>query len=342
MNYNAKKYSGEEHSGEENLKQQSENNAEHILPVRNPGPVVAGIIVAIIACFLLYSIITNPRFEWYEVAIYLISDNVLAGIGWTLFLTVVSMVIAIILAVVLAMMRKSVNPVLRGVSWFFIWFFRGTPVYTQLVFWGMFAVLVPKLSLGIPFTSVEFFSIDSNVVMTSLNAAVIGLSLNEAAYLSEIVRAGLEAVDVGQVEASKALGMSRSLMMRRIILPQAMRIIVPPLGNETIGMLKTTSLVVAVPFTLELQFATRAISNRIYKPIPLLLVAGIWYLLITSILMVLQYMLEKHFGKGFEAKDIVKNTQINSNAAKRGDEAIKAASDAVNGRNNATMLGFNA
>ncbi|MFU0570653.1 amino acid ABC transporter permease [Gardnerella vaginalis] len=342
MNYNAKKYSGEEHSGEENLKQQSENNAERILPVRNPGPVVAGIIVAIIVCFLLYSIITNPRFEWYEVAIYLISDNVLSGIGWTLFLTVVSMVIAIILAVVLAMMRKSVNPVLRGVSWFFIWFFRGTPVYTQLVFWGMFAVLVPKLSLGIPFTSVEFFSIDSNVVMTSLNAAVIGLSLNEAAYLSEIVRAGLEAVDVGQVEASKALGMSRSLMMRRIILPQAMRIIVPPLGNETIGMLKTTSLVVAVPFTLELQFATRAISNRIYKPIPLLLVAGIWYLLITSILMVLQYMLEKHFGKGFEAKDIVKNTQINSNAAKRGDEAIKAASDAVNGRNNATMLGFNA
>ena len=342
MNYDAKKYSGEEHSGEENLKQQSENNAERILPVRNPGPVVAGIIVAIIVCFLLYSIITNPRFEWYEVAIYLISDKVLAGIGWTLFLTVVSMVIAIILAVVLAMMRKSVNPVLRGVSWFFIWFFRGTPVYTQLVFWGMFAVLVPKLSLGIPFTSVEFFSIDSNVVMTSLNAAVIGLSLNEAAYLSEIVRAGLEAVDVGQVEASKALGMSRSLMMRRIILPQAMRIIVPPLGNETIGMLKTTSLVVAVPFTLELQFATRAISNRIYKPIPLLLVAGIWYLLITSILMVLQYMLEKHFGKGFEAKDIVKNTQINSNAAKRGDEAIKAASDAVNGRNNATMLGFNA
>ena len=116
------------------------------------------------------------------------------------------MIIAIVLAIGLAMMRKSVNPVLRAVSWFFIWFFRGTPVYTQLVFWGMFAVLVPKLSMGIPFTSIEFFSIDSNVVMTSLNAAVIGLSLNEAAYLSEIVRAGLEAVDVGQVEAAQALG----------------------------------------------------------------------------------------------------------------------------------------
>lgn len=313
-----------------------------ILPVKKPGPIIAGIIVAIIACSLLYSIVTNPRFEWNVVGIYLISDNVLTGIAWTLILTFLSMIIAIVLAIGLAMMRKSVNPVLRAVSWFFIWFFRGTPVYTQLVFWGMFAVLVPKLSMGIPFTSVEFFSIDSNVVMTSLNAAVIGLSLNEAAYLSEIVRAGLEAVDAGQVEAAQALGMGRSLTMRRVVLPQAMRIIVPPLGNETIGMLKTTSLVLAVPFTLELQFATNAVANRIYKPIPLLIVASIWYLIITSILMVFQVMLEKHFGKGFEAKDIVNNAQINSNAAKRGDNAIKANSDAVKGRNNATMLGFNA
>ncbi|MDZ7545219.1 amino acid ABC transporter permease, partial [Gardnerella piotii] len=278
------------------------NNNERILPVKNPVPIISGIIVAIIACALVYSIATNPRFEWAIVWKYIFNENVLAGIGWTLLLTLLSMVIAIVLAVCLAMMRKSVNPVLRGVSWFFIWFFRGTPVYTQLVFWGMFAVLVPKLSLGVPFTSVEFFSIDSNVVMTSLNAAVIGLSLNEAAYLSEIVRAGLEAVDAGQVEAAQALGMGRSLTMRRVVLPQAMRIIVPPLGNETIGMLKTTSLVLAVPFTLELQFATNAVANRIYKPIPLLIVASVWYLVITSVLMVLQVMLEKHFGKGFEAK----------------------------------------
>ena len=288
------------------------NNDERILPVKKPGPIIAGVIVALVACSLLYSIATNRRFEWNIVAKYIIDENVLTGIGWTLWLTLLAMVIAIVLAVGLAMMRKSVNPVLRGVSWFFIWFFRGTPVYTQLVFWGMFAVLVPKLSLGIPFTSVEFFSIDSNVVMTSLTAAVVGLSLNEAAYLSEIVRAGLEAVDAGQVEASKALGMSRSLMMRRVILPQAMRIIVPPLGNETIGMLKTTSLVLAVPFTLELQFATNAIANRIYKPIPLLLVASIWYLVITSVLMVLQSMLEKHFGKGFEARNLTRGKYCTS------------------------------
>ncbi|WP_296156335.1 amino acid ABC transporter permease [uncultured Gardnerella sp.] len=320
----------------------SEEQFEKILPVKKIGPIVAGIISAIIACVLLYGILTNPRFEWDQVGIYLISNNVLSGIFWTLWLTLLSMVIAIVLALCLAMMRKSVNPVLRGVSWFFIWFFRGTPVYTQLVFWGMFAVLVPKLSLGVPFTSVEFFSIDSNVVMTSFNAAVIGLSLNEAAYLSEIVRAGLEAVDVGQVEAAKSLGMSRSLMMCRVVLPQAMRIIVPPLGNETIGMLKTTSLVLAVPFTLELQFATNAIANRIYKPIPLLIVASVWYLVITSVLMVLQSMLEKHFGKGFEARDIVKHTQLYANTDQRTDKSLKVQQKNVQKRNDATMLGFNA
>lgn len=316
--------------------------SEKILPVKKPGPIIAGIIVAVLACSLLYGIVTNPRFEWDVVGIYLISDNVLAGIGWTLLLTVIAMLISVVLAVGLAMMRKSDNPVLRGVSWFFIWFFRGTPVYTQLVFWGMFAVLVPRLGVGIPFTSVEFWSIDSNVVMTSLTAAVVGLSLNEAAYLSEIVRAGLEAVDTGQVEAAKALGMGKALTMRRVILPQAMRIIVPPLGNETIGMLKTTSLVLAVPFTLELQFATNAIANRIYKPIPLLLVASIWYLIITSILMVLQSMLEKHFGKGFEARDIVKHAQLNTDEDQRGDQSLHAKKKNVKGRNDAAMLGFNA
>ena len=252
------------------------------LPVKRPGPIVAAVIVVLLAAMLIQGMITNPRLDWPTVWKYLFNENVLEGIQYTLTLT---MVVAIILSVILAIMRKSINPVLRGVSWFFIWFFRGTPVYTQLIFWGLFAVLIPKISLGIPFTSVKFWSIDSNVVVTAFNAAWIGLALNEAAYLSEIVRAGLEAVDPGQTEAAKALGMNRTLIMRRIVLPQAMRIIIPPTGNETIGMLKTTSLVTAVPFTLELQFATNAIANRIYKPIPLLIVACFWYLLITSILM---------------------------------------------------------
>ena len=236
------------------------------LPVKRTGPIVAAVIVALLAAMLLQGLITNPRFEWNVVWKYLFNENVLEGIKYTLLLTVISMGIAIILAVILAVMRKSINPVLRGVSWFYIWFFRGTPVYTQLVFWGLFAVLVPRIGVGIPFTSIEFWSIDSQSVVTAFNAAWLGLALNEAAYLAEIVRAGLEAVDPGQTEAAKALGMKRSMIMRRVVLPQAMRIIIPPTGNEFIGMLKTTSLVNAVPFTLELQFATTAIATRLYKP----------------------------------------------------------------------------
>ena len=207
------------------------------LPVKRTGPIVAAVIVALIAAMLLQGLITNPRFEWNVVWKYLFDENVREGIKYTLLLTVISMGIAIILAVILAVMRKSINPVLRGVSWFYIWFFRGTPVYTQLVFWGLFAVLVPRIGVGIPFTSIEFWSIDSQSVITAFNAAWLGLALNEAAYLAEIVRAGLEAVDPGQTEAAKALGMKRSMIMRRVVLPQAMRIIIPPTGNEFIGNL---------------------------------------------------------------------------------------------------------
>ncbi|OZG68087.1 ABC transporter permease [Bifidobacterium eulemuris] len=295
-------------------------------------------IVALLAAMLIHGLITNPRLDWPTVWKYLFNENVLTGIGYTLWLTVLSMVAAVVLSVILAVMRKSLNPVLRGVSWFFIWFFRGTPVYTQLVFWGLFSVLVPKLSLGIPFTSVEFWSIDSSVVVTAFNAAWIGLALNEAAYLSEIVRAGIDAIDPGQTEAAKALGMNRTLIMRRVVLPQAMRIIIPPTGNETIGMLKTTSLVLAVPFTLELQFATNAIANRIYKPIPLLIVACIWYLLITSILMIIQAQLEKHFGKGFNARAMGAKGKRTPLPGKTDGEP----KDDVSKINQATMVGLNA
>ena len=291
------------------------------LPVKRPGPIVAAVIVVLLAAMLIQGLITNPRLDWPTVWKYLFNENVLEGIRYTLELTVISMVVAIILSVILAIMRKSINPVLRGVSWFFIWFFRGTPVYTQLIFWGLFAVLIPKISLGIPFTSVEFWSIDSNVVVTAFNAAWIGLALNEAAYLSEIVRAGLEAVDPGQTEAAKALG-----------------IIIPPTGNETIGMLKTTSLVTAVPFTLELQFATNAIANRIYKPIPLLLVACFWYLLITSILMVVQSRLEAHFGKGFDARPVGTKGKQTPLPGKTDGEP----KDDVDKLNQTTFVGLNA
>ena len=162
----------------------------------------------------------------------------------------------------------------------------------------------------------------------------LGLGLNEAAYLSEIVRAGIEAVDPGQSEAAKALGMPPSMIMRRIVLPQAMRIIVPPTGNETIGMLKTTSLALAVPFTLELQFATNAIANRIYKTIPLLIVASIWYLVITSVLMVVQAQLEKHYGKGFDSRPLSSKSPKGTDGSEDGQEVDKI--------NQVLMAGLNA
>jgi polar amino acid transport system permease protein len=308
-------------------------NRIHAKPVRRPGSLIAAIIVAFLALMLVHGMVTNKKFDWPTVWKYLFNEHVLNGIGWTIVLTISSMLIAIVLAVILAVMRQSVNPVLRGVSWFWIWFFRGTPVYTQLVFWGLFSVLIPTISLGIPFTDISFWQMSTEqlnkLIAQGFLAAMIGLAFNESAYLAEIVRAGLEAVDPGQSEAAEALGMSRTLIMRRVILPQAMRIIVPPTGNEVISMLKTTSLVSAVPFSLEIQFATNAIASRIYKPIPLLIVACFWYLVITSVLMIVQSRLEKYFGKGFNessgAHAPMDDDDDGQTVAKNDSKAVEAA-----------------
>lgn len=271
----------------------------HARPVRRPGRWISAAIVLVLAAMAVNALITNPNFRWDTVWLYLRDVVVVRGVGWTLVLTFGSMALAIVLAVMLAVMRRSDNPVMRGVSWFWIWFFRGTPIYTQLVFWGLLSVLYPRLSLGVPFGP-EFFTFSTQDVITAFWAALLGLALNESAYLAEIVRAGLSSVDPGQTEAAKALGMKDGKILRRIVLPQAMRVIVPPTGNETISMLKTTSLVLAVPFTLELTYATNAIGNRIFQPIPLLIVAALWYLLITSVLMIGQHYLERYYGRGFD------------------------------------------
>jgi polar amino acid transport system permease protein len=215
----------------------------------------------------------------------------------TLQLTVYSMIIAIILGVTLAIMRLSPNPVVKSVAWFYLWIFRGTPVYVQLVFWGLIAIIYQTIDIGIPFME-PWVSFDTKVALNTFTLAIIGLSLNEAAYMAEIVRAGLLSVDRGQEEAATALGMSWFQTMRRVIIPQAMRVIIPPTGNEVISMLKTTSLVTAVPFSLELYGRSRDISAETFNPIPLLIVASIWYLAFTSVLMIGQYVLEKRFARG--------------------------------------------
>lgn len=280
-------------------------------PVPRPGRWASAIIVALFALLLAHALVTNPNFQWAVVWQWLFSKTIVSGVMYTLLLTVIAMVMGTILAITMAIMRQSVNPVLRWVATAYIWFFRGTPIYTQLIFWSLLPSLYPQISLGIPFAP-PFVTVDTATYFTSFWMAFIGLGLNEGAYLAEIIRAGLLSVDKGQWEAATALGMPRSMIFRRIVLPQAMRVIVPPIGNETISMLKTTSLVSAIPYTLELTFVASTKGQNLFKPVPLLITAALWYLFITTILMWVQSHIERHFGKGFERREDT-NTEKTTN-----------------------------
>ena len=266
------------------------------VPVRHPGRWLAAGGVLVLAAMFVHTLLTNPRFEWGVIGNYFFSTRVLDGLAITILLTVVAMVIGIVLGVILAVMRLSANPLLSGTSWVYIWFFRGTPILVQLLFWFNLAFLYPHISLGVPFGP-SFLHADANSLITPLAAAILGLGLNEGAYMAEIVRAGILSVDHGQVDAAQALGMSGSLTMRRVVLPQAMRVIIPPTGNETISMLKTSSLASVITVT-ELLYAVQLIYAVNFKTIPLLIVASIWYLIVTSVLTVGQYYMERHYARG--------------------------------------------
>jgi polar amino acid transport system permease protein len=266
------------------------------VPVRHPGRWIAAALVLILVVALVHSAATNSRFQWSVVGDYLFTTQVLNGLVLTLELTAVSMGIGIILGVVLALMRLSPNPVLRSTSWFYIWLLRGTPVLVQILFWNFIAAVYPSIDLGIPFGP-SFVHLDANTLITPFVAAMLALGLNEGAYMSEIVRAGIISVDEGQYDAAHALGMTRMQTMRRIVLPQAMRVIIPPTGNETISMLKTTSLVAFVALN-DLLYVVTLIYSRTYQQVPLLIVASIWYLVATSVLSVGQYYIERYYGRG--------------------------------------------
>ncbi|MDF3051083.1 MAG: polar amino acid transporter, inner rane subunit [Pseudonocardia sp.] len=266
------------------------------VPVRHPGRWVAVGVLAVLAAMLVNTILTNDGFRWDVVGRYLFSGPVLNGLQNTLILTVLSMLIGIVGGIALAIMRLSPNPLLSSVAGLYIWLFRGTPLIAQLLFWNFLAALYPRLSLGIPFGP-EFVSFDTNQLINQFTACLLGLGLNEAAYMAEIVRGGLQSVDHGQSEAAGALGMSRAQTLRRIVLPQAMRVIIPPTGNETISMLKTTSLVVVIGY-FELMTSVQRIYSVNFQTIPLLIVAAIWYLALTSLLSVGQGFLERRYGRG--------------------------------------------
>jgi polar amino acid transport system permease protein len=266
------------------------------VPVRRPGRWVAAVVVLIVAVALAHSVVSNPRFEWSVVGHYLFDTRILEGLRLTIELTVIAMAIGVLLGVVLAVMRLSPNPLVGGASWLYIWFFRGTPVLVQLLFWYNIAALYPKIGLGIPFGP-AFIHADANTLIPPLTAAILGLGLNEGAYMAEIVRAGIISVPEGQGDAARSLGMTRLQTMRRIVLPQAMRVIIPPTGNETISMLKTTSLVSTIAVG-ELLLASQNIYSQNFKTIPLLITASSWYIVCTSVLYVGQYYLERYYGRG--------------------------------------------
>ena len=267
-----------------------------IVPLRHWGRWISAAIMLLIVAAMCQSFITNPRFHWDMVSKYLLDPAIVRGLVMTIWLTVAAMSIGTLLGTVLAVMRISHNPVLSSFSMGYAWLFRGTPLLVQLIFWYNLAALYPTINLGVPFGP-TLFSFNANDYITVYVAALLGLSLNEGAYMSEIVRSGLNAVPTGQREAAEALGMNSRRVLFRIILPQALRVILPPAGNQLIGMLKTTSLVSVIAMQ-ELLYSAQLIYQTNFQPIPLLIVASIWYLALTTVLSILQYFIERHFAKG--------------------------------------------
>ena len=267
-----------------------------VVPVRHVGRWVGGAVVALFGAMIVHSLVTNPRFEWGVVGRYLTAHSTLVGLWVTVELTVVSMGIGLVLGTLLAVLRLSPSSLLSSASWSYIWLFRGTPVIVQILFWNFIAALYPRLSLGLPFGP-TFVHGNANNLVTPFTAAILGLGLNEAAYMAEIVRAGIVSVPSGQSDAALSLGLTRMQVLRSVVLPQAMRVIVPPTGNEVISMLKTSSLASVIAVT-ELLYSVQIVYSRTFEQVPLLIVAVIWYLALTTVLSIGQYYLERHFARG--------------------------------------------
>ncbi|WP_134724405.1 amino acid ABC transporter permease [Paracoccus luteus] len=255
------------------------------------------VVLVFVADFALL-VAGNESFGWPVVFRYLFDPVVLQGLSVTLILTVVAMTLGVALGLPIAIARMSDDKLLGGLAWIFVWFFRGTPLLVQLIILYNLSFLFPQLSISVPFGP-TLLSWNTNDVITPLTAAILGLALNEAAYMAEIIRAGLLSVERGQIETAESFGMSRGRTLRRIVLPQAMRAIVPPTGNQLISMIKGTSLVSVIAMS-DLLYSVQSIYNRTFEVIPLLLVAVIWYLAITSILNVVQSRIERYYGRGHD------------------------------------------
>jgi polar amino acid transport system permease protein len=285
------------------------------VPVHHPGRWVATAVVAVLAAMFVNMLVTNNAFQWRFMIDNMFRRPVLDGVRTSLLLTVLAMGIGVTLGVVLAVMRLSPSPVIGGAAWGYTWFFRAVPRIVLAILFGNLGILYAKFWIGLPFdrpildflglggVDGRLFGVDSRTIGAGFVAGLLALALSEAAYMAEIVRAGILSIDVGQTEAAQALGMSRLLTLRRVVLPQAMRVIIPPTGNETIAMLKDTALVAFVPVTNELFFQLQAIGSRTFRVFPMLVAACIWYLAMTSVLMIGQYFVERRFSRGVQGRE---------------------------------------
>ncbi|GAA1156479.1 polar amino acid transport system permease protein [Kitasatospora gansuensis] len=273
-----------------------------IVARRRPGRVVASVLALLVLALVFNSVLRNRAFEWDVVAQYFTTTAIVQGLLLTLWLTAAVMVLGFALGTAFAVCRLSDNPVLRSISWGFVWIFRSTPLLVQLLFWFNIGALYPTLGLGLPFGP-EFLTVKTVDLFGPTLTAVIGLTLHEAAYAAEVVRGGILSVDHGQLEAAQSLGLGRARVLRRIVVPQAMRSIVPTAGNMLIGTLKGTSIV-SVLAVQDLLYSAQLIYNQTYQVIPLLLVATVWYIAVTSVLSVGQYYLERHYARGTTRGDL--------------------------------------
>lgn len=289
------------------------------VPVRHPWRWVGAVVIIVLAAMFIHMLITNDHFEWKFIFVSsgpgqrgaMFTPPVLAGLRGTLLLTVFSMLIGVTLGVVLAVMRLSPSPILKWAAFGYVWFFRAVPRLVLAVLFGNLGILWPRIGVGLPFDaqiggvfgvhnlSAKIYGVRAVDLLSGFIAGMLALALSEAAYMAEIVRAGIQSIDPGQAEAASALGLSRDQTLRRVVLPQAMRVIVPPTGNETIAMVKDTSLVAFTPVSMELFFQLQAIGSRTFQVFPVLVAAVLWYLIICTVLMVIQYYVERHYSRGY-------------------------------------------
>ena len=267
------------------------------VPLRHPWRWVVAAILLAGGVSLGISLWGNENVHHPTISEFIFNRRILRGVLLTLVLTIVAMLVSTLLGVLLAIMRLSSNPVMTVLAWLYVWVFRGTPLLIQIVLWGYLGLLYSQISLGVPFTDFTLFSIDTNTLIPAFTAGLLALTLNQAAYSAEIVRAGMLSVDEGQYEAAYSVGMSPTFTLFKVVLPQAMRVIIPPMGNETISMLKNTSLL-SVIAVLELYTVATQISSQNLRQVELLVVVSCWYLFLTSMLSIPQYYLERHYGRG--------------------------------------------